>query len=46
MFHNRGSSLAGFALVLVLIAVVIVAVYIVAEPYVGDLLTQLKDLVP
>lgn len=44
--NEEGNTLVTYALVLVLIAIVIIAVYILVEPAIGDIITQLKGNAP
>ena len=39
---ETGSSLVEYALVLVLIVIVVIAVYLLVEPAIGNIISQLK----
>ena len=41
--NDGGSSLVEYALVLVLIVIVVIAVYLLVEPAIGNIISQLKS---
>ena len=41
--NDTGGSLVEYALVLVLIVIVVIAVYLLVEPAIGNIISQLKS---